>query len=139
MVIFFNGRFFQKKFNGFYRVRRCSVNWQPQFFALLGKTIKEDLTFGEVLKSIHKNTGRYEASFASKLCATVYRTAPVIDSIVLAILELKLPYQAPKDAPTRYARFTSNWTWALRPFIDEQWKVSDIGVQEDVSLRAGRY
>lgn len=88
---FFNDRLFQKKFNGFYRVRRCSVTWQPQFFALLGKTIKENLTFRDVLESIHENTGRYEASFASKLYATVYRTAPVIDSIVLANLELKLP------------------------------------------------
>lgn len=88
---FHQDRLFQKKFNGFYRVRRSTMTWQPQFFALMGQAIKENLGFREILESIFNNTGRYEASFASKLYATACTTAPVIDSVVLANLNLKLP------------------------------------------------
>ncbi len=37
----------------------------------------------EILSEIFKNTGRVEASFASKLYATLYPDYPFIDSIVL--------------------------------------------------------
>lgn len=51
----------------------------------------EWLDFSDVLTEIYNSTGRVEASFASKLYATLVPTAPVIDAIVLVNLWLKLP------------------------------------------------
>ena len=45
----------------------------------------------DVLQHLHGNTGRVEASFASKLVATVDPTQPVIDSVVFDNVGLRLP------------------------------------------------
>jgi hypothetical protein len=42
-------------------------------------------------EELHRTTGRCEASFASKLSATIGPTMPVIDSVVLRNLNLRLP------------------------------------------------
>ncbi len=86
---------FQKRFGGFYRVRRDS-NWRAFYFKNLEDAKRRPITFKEALQSLHKATGRVEASFASKLVATVDPCQPVIDSVVLHNLRLKLP---PRDAP----------------------------------------
>jgi len=81
---------FQRKFNHFYRVRR-GATWQGHFYNLLEQKKRQRITFSEILETLHKTTNRYEASFASKLAATIDPTFPVIDSIVLRNLKLKLP------------------------------------------------
>ena len=81
---------FRRRFNGFYRVRR-GAEWQAAFFGLLERAKTEPPTFGEILSELRRATGRYEASFASKLLATVDPDMPVIDSIVLGNLGLRLP------------------------------------------------
>ena len=45
----------------------------------------------EILGELRRATGRWEASFASKLLATVDPGMPVIDSVVLRTLGLRLP------------------------------------------------
>lgn len=81
---------FQRAFVGFYRVRR-NASWRGTFFRLLqdGKTRRPRI--GEVLHQIHEATGRVEASFASKLVATLDPDLPVIDSVVLRNLDCSLP------------------------------------------------
>ncbi len=81
---------FQKIFNGFYRVRR-NVEWRTVYFKILQEERSHKRPFCEILKAIYNATGRVEASFASKLLATVDPEMPVIDSIVLKNLGLKLP------------------------------------------------
>jgi hypothetical protein len=81
---------YQRKFNRFYRVRRGST-WQGHFYALLQARKRHCVTFRDVLNAIYKATNRYEASFASKLVATIDPTMPVIDSVVLRNLGLRLP------------------------------------------------
>ena len=83
-------RDFQTTFNGFYRVRR-NVDWQRTFFRLLeqGKTTQPSLE--EVLRTLHSETGRVEASFATKLIASLDPSQPVIDSVVLRNLGARLP------------------------------------------------
>jgi hypothetical protein len=83
-------REFQKRFNGFYRVRR-NAEWQRAFYDILegGKSKRPSLA--QVLRSLHRVAGRVEASFASKLMATLDPAQPVIDSIVLGNLGLRLP------------------------------------------------
>ena len=44
---------------------------------------RDELKFDVVLDLLHQETNRYEASFASKLIATINPSMPVIDSIVL--------------------------------------------------------
>ena len=83
-------RAFQKSFNGFYRVRR-GASWQAAFFGLLQRSRQERPSFAATLRTLHRDTGRVEASFASKLVATIDPNQPVIDRFVLANLGLRLP------------------------------------------------
>lgn len=83
---------FQKKFNGFYRIRQKPASWYKAFYTLFDESRNAPVDYHTVLKSLHKLTGRYEASFASKLLASIDTQMPVIDSIVLQNLNLKLPY-----------------------------------------------
>jgi hypothetical protein len=85
-------RMYQKRFGGFYRVRRGSP-WRDAYFEILEKGKAAPISFKEALMSIHAATGRVEASFASKLIATLDPSQPVIDSVVLGNLGLRLPGQ----------------------------------------------
>lgn len=87
---------YQKRFGGFYRVRRNSL-WRGAYFQILEQSKSASISFREVLQSLHASTGRVEASFASKLIATLDPTQPVIDSVVLGNLGLKLPVAAASD------------------------------------------
>ncbi|MGN8249408.1 hypothetical protein [Pseudomonas sp. SMV7] len=80
----------RRSYNGFYRVRRGQP-WQSAYFDLMLQTQKLGYGFSEVLTALHRTTGRYEASFASKLLATLDTSQPVIDSVVLKNLGCKLP------------------------------------------------
>jgi hypothetical protein len=81
---------YRRRFNGFYRIRR-GKGWQDTFFALLEENKRQGVRFSEVLDSLHRTTGRCEASFASKMVATIDPHMPVIDSLVLRNLGLRLP------------------------------------------------
>ena len=83
-------REFQRRFNGFYRVRRNS-EWQRTFFRMLERGKTSGPTLEKTLRTLHATTGRIEASFASKLVATIDTSQPVIDSVVLAHMHLRLP------------------------------------------------
>lgn len=89
-------RDFQRRFNHFYRVRRNS-DWQSQFYHLLEDKKKSGITFWEALRYLHEQTGQYEASFASKLVATIHPDKPVVDKFVLENSNLKLPYASAKN------------------------------------------
>ena len=82
-------RAFQTKFNGFYRVRR-SANWQAAFYTLFEQAKSEPHCFADILRALHNATGRAEASFASKLAASIDPERPVIDFFVLKNLGLRL-------------------------------------------------
>lgn len=53
--------------------------------------------FSRTLAELFAATGRIEASFASKLYATHHPNSPVIDSVVLENLGLKLPRASDPD------------------------------------------
>lgn len=80
----------RRSYNGFYRVRRGQP-WQSAYFDLMYQTQKHEYGFSVVLTALHRATGRHEASFASKLLATLDTSQPVIDSVVLKNLGCKLP------------------------------------------------
>ena len=80
---------FQRKFDHFYRVRRNST-WRQIYFRLFeGNKKNACITFEDILRSIYERTGRIEASFSSKMLATLNPEMPIWDSIVLAKLGMK--------------------------------------------------
>ncbi|MGA1847667.1 hypothetical protein [Deferribacter abyssi] len=82
---------FQRKFNGFYRVRRNKV-WQLHFYNILEQNKhNKKVSFADILFDLKEKTGKLEASFASKLVATINPDMPVIDKFVLKNTNLKLP------------------------------------------------
>jgi hypothetical protein len=74
---------FQRNYNGFYKVQRRNVHWMTTYYALMGQAATEGLSFRAILDAIYKATARVEASFASKLFATLNISAPVIEPWVL--------------------------------------------------------
>jgi hypothetical protein len=90
-------RAFQTGFNGFYRVRR-NANWQSAFYTLFQQEKSEQQSFACVLRALHTATGRVEASFATKLVASIDPDQPVLDSFVLKNLGLRLSRAGSIDA-----------------------------------------
>ncbi|MGX1110561.1 MULTISPECIES: hypothetical protein [Bradyrhizobium] len=82
---------FCRRFSGFYRLRARDAAWRRAYFALMGEVRGTAPDFRTCLTRLHAMTGRVEASFASKLLATLNPTLPVLDSVVLGHLSLKLP------------------------------------------------
>jgi hypothetical protein len=87
------GAIFQRRFNGFYGVRRNAA-WRSQFYALFqaAKDWGDDpaTVFRQALEALHARTGRVEASFVSKLVATLHPSAPVIDKLIRDFLAARV-------------------------------------------------
>lgn len=81
---------YQKKYSGYYRVRR-NADWKREYFRLMADFREhENITFGEILLRLYQATGQIEASFASKMLATLDANMPIWDSNVLKALQLRL-------------------------------------------------
>jgi hypothetical protein len=107
-------RDFQRRFNAFYRVRR-NTDWQKDFYKLLELNKKREISLEEILISLYKKVGRVEASFASKLVATINPKKPVIDKIVFNNLGLKLPTANTKN---RSAVIIEQYEKLAKEFVD---------------------
>lgn len=94
---------FQRVYDHFYRVRR-NENWRNAYFTYFeqAKGIPE-LTFEAVLTELFLLTGQVEASFSSKLLATLKPEMPIWDQYVLKNLGLKMPLGGSKDAQLKTA------------------------------------
>jgi hypothetical protein len=99
-VDFYRNETFRRHFNRFYRVRRAAP-WRDAFYSLMGDALRERLEFPAVLHRLYEATSRYEAAFASKLVATLSPAKPIIDSIVLKNLGLRLPVSHSSDRAQR--------------------------------------
>ena len=110
---------FRRKYNHFYRVRRGSA-WQYEYYGLMARAKKEQLQFHTVLDLLRQATNRYEASFASKLIATINPSAVVIDSIVLKNLGLRLPYAAARDRVAQICKLHQELTLLFRVFLETE-------------------
>jgi len=90
-------RDFRRRYNHFYRMRRNEAFQQPYYNLLLSNKHNKALSFEECYTALFQLTGRYEASFASKLLATVRPDMPVWDSEVLKKLGKKEPASYDSD------------------------------------------
>jgi hypothetical protein len=71
---------------------RRNAAWREKFYALFfrySKTGNADLA--DILNALFTQTGRIEASFASKFAATIDPSLPIIDQHVLTYIDRKLP------------------------------------------------
>ena len=83
-------REFQRKYDAFYRVRRNEM-WRTEYFRLMQYFMnRAEPSFGEILLRLQQSTGQIEASFASKMLATINADMPIWDKNVLASLKLRL-------------------------------------------------
>lgn len=109
-------RQFRKDFNGFYRVRR-SEKWQDKFYDLLEQNKGKAVSFSEVLDSLYRATSRYEASFSSKLLATIDPNMPVIDSIVMRNVGLALPGHGSSQRAIRIHQLYGELITCMQEFL----------------------
>ncbi len=79
-----------RKFNYFYQVRRNLV-WRKKFYALFYESRGKEVDFANILRTLFQNTEKIEASFASKMAATLNPDLPIIDRHVLSYIGRKLP------------------------------------------------
>lgn len=89
-------REFQRRYNHFYKVRNPPT-WQRPYFELLETSKPHGIDFPAAMRHLLDATGRYEASFASKLVATLHPERPVLDQYVVKSLGLRRPYPGAKD------------------------------------------
>lgn len=113
---FFQDPNFRRQFNHSYRVRRGN-EWQDKFYLLMNKAIQEKLNFHTILNQLYEETSRVEASFASKLYATVNPSFPVIDSVVLKNLGLRLPYAGANNRITKVCQIHASLTNLFNEYL----------------------
>lgn len=92
-------RDFQKAFNGFYNVRLPNASYYEGFYRVFeqSKSIRDSLTYSVILDELYLITGRVEASFASKILATLNTNQPIWDSRVLKYLAFELSGRTDRD------------------------------------------
>ncbi len=89
---------FQKSFNGFYRIRQRPKVFYTTMYEYIETHKHSQVSFEDVLRHFFDKLGRIEASFSSKVAATINPNLPIWDSIILNHLKLKKPgYHLPKD------------------------------------------
>lgn len=80
---------FQRLFNGYFRIRR-NRQWRNKFYSLFQEVKAAKPTFGYIITELYRQTGNIEASFSSKMLATLDPDRPIWDQFVLKSLEYAL-------------------------------------------------
>jgi len=84
-------REFQKTFNHFYRIRQKKQAFYKALYDYLEKNKNKSVTFEQTLNYFYDQVGSLEASFSSKVVATINPDMPVWDSVVLKNIGLRPP------------------------------------------------
>jgi hypothetical protein len=117
-----NSEAFTKLFNGYYRIGRKPSEWYQHYYRIFDESRNGKPSFSDVLEIMYQATGCYEASFCSKMVASINTNAPVIDSIVLGHLALKLSLAYQKN---RHQRICDIYNEIIS--IYDQYLLSDLG------------
>lgn len=80
---------FRRAFNGYYRIRR-NEKWRQHYYDLFAKAKTERFSFEQIITELYRLTGNVEASFSSKMLATIDVSKPIWDQCVLQNLGLEL-------------------------------------------------
>lgn len=87
---------FQRTFNAFYRVRR-NAEWRKTYYDLFETVKDSNLSFESILKAMYEVTGNIEASFSSKMLATINPDMPIWDRYVVQNLCLDMKGKTKDD------------------------------------------
>lgn len=79
---------FQREFDFFYKVRR-NAEWRKVFFEIFERKKKKNCSYKEIITELYEGTGQVEASFASKMLASIDENMPIWDSKVLDRIGIK--------------------------------------------------
>ena len=80
---------FQRKFNAFYMIRR-NEEWRRKYYTLFEANKNSSPSFPYILMQLYELTGNVEASYASKMVATINPCLPIWDQYVLQNLGFRL-------------------------------------------------
>lgn len=61
---------YQREFDFFYKVRR-NAEWRKVFFEIFERKKKKNCSYKEIITELYEGTGQVEASFASKMLASI--------------------------------------------------------------------
>ncbi len=87
---------FQRTFNAFYRVRRNS-EWRKTYYDLFEKAKGSSPSFEFIIRTMYEATGNIEASFSSKMLATINADMPIWDRYVVQNLCLHMKGRSKED------------------------------------------
>ncbi len=87
---------FQRAFNGFYRVRR-NAEWRKAYYDLFESVKDSEPTFEFIIRAMYEKTGNIEASFSSKMLATINADMPIWDRYVVQNLCLCVKGKTKED------------------------------------------
>lgn len=82
---------FQRKFNGFYRIKQRPAKWYEIYYSLMQQMKGQKPEFDFVLDHINNSLKKCEPSFSSKLVATLDPTKPIWDRYVLEYTSIPAP------------------------------------------------
>ena len=80
---------FQRVFNGFYGVRR-NLEWRQKYYAFFESNKEKQISYADIILWLYDQTGNIEASFSSKMLATLDPNRPIWDQYVLKNLNLQI-------------------------------------------------
>ena len=88
---------FQKVFNAFYRVRR-DEEWRKKFYTYF-ENVKDnkEIKYEDILRKLYQLTGNIEASFSSKLLATINPNMPIWDRFVIKHFNIEVEGNTSKE------------------------------------------
>lgn len=92
---------FQKLYNGFYKMRQRKREFYNSYYLLLEQKKKSEVTFQEIFLSLKEKTNRNEASFSSKMVASINPDMPVWDQFVMKNAGIKVPSYSVKNREQR--------------------------------------
>ena len=87
---------FQRFFNGFYRVRR-NAEWRKVYYDLFERVKGRNPSFEYIIRTMYEATGNIEASFSSKMLATINPDMPIWDRYVVQNLCLNMSGKTKED------------------------------------------
>jgi len=129
---------FRRKYCYFYGITpHRDAQWQSQFFDLLVSVRYAPMVFSDALDELHNRTRCVEASFASKLVASVNTDLPVIDKYVLLNAGLRLPYPSHSARIAEIKRLYAKLDSMMRSFLgtpDGRHLVAEFGVRYSTTL-----
>ena len=87
---------FQRIFNAFYRVRR-NAEWRKTYSDLFETSKNSTPSFESIIRTMYEATGNIEASFSSKMLATINSEMPIWDRYVVQNLCLEMRGKTKED------------------------------------------